>query len=189
MNRYGLEPGRTVTIDGEPSFRIAAVPGRLGRGTLPADLDRLAARIVLSLNEGEAAIERGYIEALAAADKRHAEALASGAEGWSDRPMSYGEVAAIPAAFCMSSPDGKGPHRPDDTTDPLTCAECGALIDASGEAGEDTEADAYRKGHEDGYAGLDTGLTYDNDPDSPRSEAYDRGRTAGEYARLREARA
>ena len=45
-------------------------------------------------------------------------------------PVSYGELAAVDPARCPSSPDRRGPHRPDDTTDPLTCAECGALIES-----------------------------------------------------------
>lgn len=45
-------------------------------------------------------------------------------------PVEYwSDIAARDPAWCIASPDGKGPHRPDDTTDPVTCAECGATID------------------------------------------------------------
>jgi hypothetical protein len=44
--------------------------------------------------------------------------------------LSYGDLLyAQEQGWCGSSPDGMGPHRPDDTTDPVTCAECGATID------------------------------------------------------------
>lgn len=44
--------------------------------------------------------------------------------------LSYGDLAyAQSQGWCLSSPDGMGPHRPDDTTDPVTCAECGATLD------------------------------------------------------------
>ncbi len=44
--------------------------------------------------------------------------------------LSYGDIAyAESQGWCPSSPDGMGPHLPDDTTDPVTCAECGATID------------------------------------------------------------
>jgi hypothetical protein len=44
--------------------------------------------------------------------------------------LSYGDLAyAQSQGWCPSSPDGMGPHIPDDTTDPVTCAECGALIE------------------------------------------------------------
>ena len=38
----------------------------------------------------------------------------------------------------------------------------------------------YQQGLEDGLAGLVTGVTFDDDPNSPRSVEYDRGRTEGE---------
>ncbi len=41
---------------------------------------------------------------------------------------SWAEVASRPDSWCIASPDGMGPHRPDDTTDPVTCAECGAEL-------------------------------------------------------------
>ena len=47
--------------------------------------------------------------------------------------LSYGDIAyAESQGWCPSSPDGMGPHLPDDTTDPLTCAECGATLPARG---------------------------------------------------------
>lgn len=42
---------------------------------------------------------------------------------------------------------------------------------------------AWNLGREDGREGLSTGMTYDNDPYSPRSVAYDNGRTFGESER------
>jgi hypothetical protein len=43
----------------------------------------------------------------------------------------------------------------------------------------------FAYGWSDGFEGLVTGITYDNDPESPRSVAYDRGRTQGEIDRER----
>lgn len=39
---------------------------------------------------------------------------------------------------------------------------------------------AFWAGLVDGYRGLGTGITYDGDPESPRSRAYDHGRNVGE---------
>jgi hypothetical protein len=47
-------------------------------------------------------------------------------------------------------------------------------------AHEHTRWEAWRLGVAEGAAGLSTGVTYDDDPSSPRSDAYDRGRTYGE---------
>jgi|688.fasta_scaffold49906_10 hypothetical protein len=44
-------------------------------------------------------------------------------------------------------------------------------------------ADAFRLGFDEGYEspfGCDVGMTYDDDPDSPRSVAYDMGLNHGE---------
>lgn len=41
----------------------------------------------------------------------------------------------------------------------------------------------YILGVRDGWRGLSTGITYDNDPDSMRSRLYDHGRNLGEFAR------
>lgn len=43
---------------------------------------------------------------------------------------------------------------------------------------QDTEEQAFRRGVEE--ADGDVGLTYDGDPTSPRSVAYDCGRTVGQ---------
>ena len=40
--------------------------------------------------------------------------------------------------------------------------------------------DPFAYGWSDGFEGLTTGITYDDDPASERSVAYDRGRTQGE---------
>ena len=46
-----------------------------------------------------------------------------------DETLSYGDIAyAQSQGWCPSSPDGMGSHRPDETTDPVTCAECGAEV-------------------------------------------------------------
>jgi hypothetical protein len=47
----------------------------------------------------------------------------------------------------------------------------------------------FSLGYADGWDGLATGLTFDDDPESPRSIAYDNGRTQGEIdaARIEEA--
>ena len=42
---------------------------------------------------------------------------------------------------------------------------------------------AWNVGREDGREGITLGMTYDNDPESPRSVAYDNGRTFGESER------
>ena len=42
---------------------------------------------------------------------------------------------------------------------------------------------AWIAGREDGRDGTSFGMTYDNDPESPRSVAYDNGRTFGESGR------
>lgn len=44
----------------------------------------------------------------------------------------------------------------------------------------DAHSDPFAYGWSDGWQGLVTGITYDNDPNSPRSVAYDKGRTQGE---------
>lgn len=47
---------------------------------------------------------------------------------------------------------------------------------------------AFWLGLTEGFEGLSTGITYDDDPESPRSRAYDRGRNVGEwFARFRRA--
>lgn len=47
----------------------------------------------------------------------------------SDKIEYWSDLAERDPAWCIASPDGTGPHRPDDTTEPLTCAECGTEID------------------------------------------------------------
>ena len=62
-----------------------------------------------------------------------------------DETLSYGDIAyAQSQGWCSSSPDGMGPHRPDDTTDPVTCAECGATIDLPDEAQVGLNSDELR---------------------------------------------
>lgn len=61
-------------------------------------------------------------------DARRADYIAARAA----ETLSYGDIAyAESQGWCPSSPDGMGPHRPDNTTDPLTCAECGAEVGPS----------------------------------------------------------
>jgi hypothetical protein len=43
----------------------------------------------------------------------------------------------------------------------------------------------FALGWNDGFYGFVTGLTFDDDPDSLRSQAYDRGRTQGEIDQAR----
>lgn len=59
-------------------------------------------------------------------DPRQAEYVAARA----DESLSYGDIAyAESMGWCPSSPDGTGPHRADDTTNPPTCAECGTTLE------------------------------------------------------------
>lgn len=43
----------------------------------------------------------------------------------------------------------------------------------------------WQEGYEDGYGDLSTGITYDDDPESDRSRAYDLGRNVGVLERVR----
>lgn len=86
--------------------------------------------------------------------------------------LSYGDIAyAQSQGWCSSSPDGMGSHRPDDTTDPVTCAECGATIEREGMTVQELRdaLDAYLARAPE--AGSDVVWLVADDGDTPLVEA------------------